>query len=197
MNESDQAKAILESTLRRQEMHWSSLASDIRLSNGVAADIGIDALKTAILINAGAIVALLAFAGQLWNKDEGRNVAWQVLSSGKPFVLGLVCAAVAFAVAYFYQSFVTVVFQHALAKVSDGGDKLKPNSSFTCAAKITAVLMIGLAFGAVGCFIDGSFAVVDTVQVMSVKAEQKTESVTTPSDSQPLKTKNHAVKPAK
>lgn len=197
MNDAEK-KAILESTLRREELHWNSLATDVRNSDRVAADIGIDALKTAVLINAGAIVALLSFAGQLWNKDAGRVLAWDMLNAGKPFALGLVCGSSAFAVAYFYQSFVTALYQHALAKVSIGGDGLKPPVKLTRCAGVAAIIMIGLAFGSVGCFIRGSWAVVDAVQATSVTAPAQLEQTKEESTkAQTLKAKGHKAKSAK
>ena len=57
--------ARYEAVVRRQEIDWRASVDLFAYSDRAAVDIGIGALKTAILINAGAVVALLAFAGQL------------------------------------------------------------------------------------------------------------------------------------
>jgi probable HAF family extracellular repeat protein len=55
-----------------------------------AVDIGITALKTAVLINAGALVALLAFVGQLWGSKNGPKLLLEVWSVSRHFVSGLI-----------------------------------------------------------------------------------------------------------
>ncbi len=78
---------------RRQELDWRALFDLALHSDRAAVDIGLVAIKSAILMNAGAVVVLLAFVGQLWSK-EGDTMA-ALLDSTKPFVWGLFLAAVA------------------------------------------------------------------------------------------------------
>ncbi len=119
-NELERYKAIL----RRQEQNWRARFDRALHSDLAAVDIGLVALKTAILVNAGAVIALLAFVGQIW--DEGGDTMAALLRATKPFVYGLVAAGVAAGVAYFYQSFFTALEQRALAEVSEGADDLTP-----------------------------------------------------------------------
>jgi hypothetical protein len=62
------------------------------------ADVGIVTLRTAILVNAGAVVALLAFVGQLWASQKAVLAA--VLGHAYWFFLGLAAALAASVVAY-------------------------------------------------------------------------------------------------
>jgi hypothetical protein len=57
-------------TARRQEQQWLSQIEMVRHSDRAAVDIGITTLKTAILINSGAIALLVALAGNLWKEDK-------------------------------------------------------------------------------------------------------------------------------
>jgi hypothetical protein len=85
------------------EMRWRARFEVAVQSEGDTIRIGIGALQTAVLINAGALVALLAFVGQLWNKDQGRLLVQSVMKSATPYMWGLFCSALAFVFAYFYQ----------------------------------------------------------------------------------------------
>ena len=78
-------------------------------SDRAAIDIGISALKTIILLNAGSLVTLLAFAGQVWNKNEGQQLASKLMDAGRPFTVGLALAASSFVAAYLYSSSVTAL----------------------------------------------------------------------------------------
>jgi hypothetical protein len=103
---SDEYKGELaryDATARRQDMHWRACFDLFVHSDRATVDVGIGALKTAILVNAGALVTLLAFVGQVWNKDEGRKIASHILSASRPFIFGIVFGAVAFALAYIFQ----------------------------------------------------------------------------------------------
>ena len=135
--------------LRRQEMGWQARFDYVLFSDRAAVDIGLVALRTAILMNAGAAVALLAFVGQLW--DDGNATMSKVLIGIVPFLAGLVCGALAALVAYFYQSFVTAEAQEKLNEVSQqAGDQngwgkrwnLLPNGKKWTRA---AMLLFGIA----------------------------------------------------
>ena len=141
-------------TLRRQEQNWRSRFDRVLHSDRAAVDIGLVVLKTAILVNAGAVIALLAFVGQLW--DEGGDTMAALLRGAKPFIYGLVAAGVAAAVAYIYQSIVTVVEQRALAEVSEGADDLKPQVWVLRLRVWTALAMVGLVLVSYALFIWGA-----------------------------------------
>ena len=63
-----------ESYLRRQEIIWQTYFDARNQTDRGAVDIGIAALKTVVLINAGALVALIAFVAQIWQADGGQAV---------------------------------------------------------------------------------------------------------------------------
>lgn len=128
--------------LRRQEMNWRARFDSMESSDRAAVDIGLVAVRTAVLINAGAAVALLAFVGQLW-RDQNPTLKI-VLHAMQPFVWGLLAAAVAAGVAYFYQSFMTARYQHGLAEISEAADKLQPMKFTPWFAGTTGILMIAL-----------------------------------------------------
>ena len=120
----DKELEAYKASLRRQEQQWGFQTGWILHSDRAAVDIGLTVLKVALLINGGAIVALLAFVGQLWGKEAQRMMG--VLDANLPFMLGLVAAALAAGVAYFYQSFVTAGAWRTLEEISRGAEDLKP-----------------------------------------------------------------------
>jgi hypothetical protein len=150
-----------EATLRRQEIHWQAGFDFVVHCGRAAVDIGLIALKTAILINAGALVALLAFLGQLWDKDHGHALVSHALAASVPFVWGLVAGGAALMVAYFYQSAVTRGAQHSLDAVSEQNGAPAPSTvgvrRFTASS---AIVMVLLAFASLASFVWGAFAVI-------------------------------------
>ncbi len=144
-------------TVRGQEQNWRARFDMVLHSDRAAVDIGLVALKTAILVNAGAVIALLAFVGQLWGR--GGDTMAALLRGTKPFVYGLVAAGVA----YIYQSIVTALQQRALAEVSEGADDLKPQVWVPRLSKWTAVAMVGLVVVSYVLFIWGALDIVDTL----------------------------------
>ena len=108
--------ALYEAQLRRQHDTWRAQLEYILHSDRAAIDLGITTLKTGILINAGALVAVLALVGQLW-KDK-QSLISIVLSTSRHFVWGLIAVAAGSAAAYFYQSFVTWSRDQKLKEIS-------------------------------------------------------------------------------
>ncbi|MGB8275295.1 MAG: hypothetical protein WCF16_08530, partial [Alphaproteobacteria bacterium] len=96
--------ADLKTKLRWEEMTWRANFDRYIHSDRAAVDIGLVALRTAILINAGAVVALLAFVAQIWQRNGTQQILSQVLSGMRPFLYGLVSAGLAGGIAYIYQS---------------------------------------------------------------------------------------------
>ena len=74
----------------------------IRLSDRAAVDISLVALRSAIIINGGAVLALLAFVGQLW--DDQDPLITGLFNVSIWFLCGLISGVFAGAIAYFYQS---------------------------------------------------------------------------------------------
>ena len=175
MNQADKELENYKAQLRRQEQNWHVQFENVLHSDRVAVDIGMMALRTVILMNAGAIVAILAFVGQLWSVDSESMV--KVLSGTLLFVWGLVFAASSIAVAYFYQSFVTSLAQRSLAEVSEGSEDLEPfvwKPRFTI---ITRVLMIFLAVLSIGSFILGIFDVINVIEDLPLLPTVSTSTV--------------------
>ena len=146
-NDREGELAQYEAMNRRQDINWRARFDSVQDSDRAAVDIGISALKTLILINDGSLVALLAFVGQIWNKEEGRKLVSQVLGSSYPFMWGLISGGAAITIAYFYQSAITSLKQHDFWEFSGqtqtSGLSKKVSKRI---AKVTCVVMILLAF---------------------------------------------------
>jgi len=153
------------SNLRRQEMVWRARHDSILHADRGAVDIGLVALRTAVLVNAGAIVALLAFISQLWDdtSEDTKNTIGAVLDGMGPFIVGLVSAGVCSVVAYFYQSLVTARRQRHLREISKGADKLAPAQWLPIIVGLFGTLMIGLVVLSYGAFVVGTMWVVDVL----------------------------------
>ena len=70
-------------------------------SDRAAVDIGIFVLKVVMVVNAGALIALLATFGQFKDVQE---VAGSIAASAYPFFFGLVAAILGAMLSYIYQS---------------------------------------------------------------------------------------------
>ncbi len=126
-----------------------------------AIEIGLVALKTAILVNAGSVVALLAFVGQLWTSDKATMAI--VLQSTKWFVWGLIAGGVGAGVAYIYSSGVTWHRLRELQEVSEGAEDLKPQKWAPRAIMSMAAGMVALVALSYGLFIRGAVGIVDAL----------------------------------
>ena len=157
-DDDDKALEDYKANLRREELAWQTRFERVLHSDRAAVDIGLVALRTAILVNAGAVVALLAFVGQLWR--DGGDTLSAVLKGTAPFVYGLVAAGVAAAVAYFYQSLVTFHEERKLAEVSEGAEDLKPRRWSPRLVGVFAIIMITLVLASYGLFIWGALDIV-------------------------------------
>ncbi len=151
--EDDKGLEAYKAELRREEHRWQAQVETIRHCDRAAVDIGLTVLRTALLINAGAVVALLAFVGQLWGREEQRMAG--VLDASLPFVGGLASAALAAGVAYFYQSFVTAMAQRALEEISRGAKDLNPQVWIPRLTDWTRVAMVALVVLSYGLFLWG------------------------------------------
>lgn len=155
-------QAQYESQLRREEMSWQAQADRVIQSDRAAVDIGLVALKTAILVNAGALVALLALVGQLW---DHHSVVSAVVAYCRSFVRGLAYAVVASAVAYIYQSTVTYsegkILESISANPSVGQKTLK---HLVLAQGWVGILMLALVAASIIEFGLGVIGVADALE---------------------------------
>ena len=141
--------------LRRQEMNWQARYQTADNSDMAAVQIGLAAIRAAILVNAGAIVALLTFIGQLWGKKDEAEALRAVIDAVMPFVVGLSCGALSIGLAYLYQSALTKWEIRLLAEVSADSEKLPPFKTVPRFCKVTSVIMISLGAASFACFVWG------------------------------------------
>jgi hypothetical protein len=139
-----------EADIRHNEMHWQTQNDRIEHIDRAAIDIGLAANKIAILLNGGALVAVLALVGQLWDRD--RHIVSQLIPKSTPFVRGLICGFGALCIAYVYQSIMTVWAQNELKKLSKVSYKKIP---FLWIAALLAILMLIFAAGSFWGFVLG------------------------------------------
>jgi hypothetical protein len=148
-----------DATLRRQEMQWKENCDQAIHSDRAAVDLGIAALKTVILINAGALVVLLAFVAQVWTKDNGKKIASGILDASDAFVVGLVAGVLAFGIAYIYQSALTRRLWRNVEEISAQSGPL-PSIRWLGRIEIACkVIMVILTILSILAFICGALAV--------------------------------------
>lgn len=150
---SEEDRVMHEAKLRRSEVIWTAYYGNMLHSDRAALDIGISALKTAILINAGALVALIAFITQVWLSEQKQTVVTTVIGACEFFVYGLVSASAVFLIAYLYQSAVTASFLPALEELPLS--KKEPSKKLEWFIKLTRMFMILLGIGSLVCFVIG------------------------------------------
>lgn len=124
-----------------------------RHSDRAAVDIGLLLLKNAVLINAGALVAILAFLGQFGESPK----ALGVLHSSRAFIGGLTFALVGAVAAYFYQSHVTYREGLNINKLNQVGPG--PSLKVERVRIILAVIMLLLILASYGALACGAFDV--------------------------------------
>lgn len=154
--------AQYEATLRRQEQEHRMRFDRALCSDRAAVDIGIGVVRTAILINSGGLIAMVSFVGQRLGKSEPVH---SLVSASEWFVGGLVLSVIAFAVAYIYQSIVTVMEQHWLSQLSIGSDA-PPSRLARWSNAITGCFMVGCTLLSVAAFSRGAVLVVTTVDAL-------------------------------
>jgi hypothetical protein len=127
----------------------------VRHSDRAAVDIGITLLKSALLVNAGSLVALLALSGQLWK--EAHETAAKVLTNSHAFMWGLGLAVAGSVVAYVYQSLVTRLELDNLTKLMGRGNG--PWKRLRLTTKIFAIMMVSLVLASYVMFLFGTFRI--------------------------------------
>lgn len=139
--------------------------TEMQQSDQWSVDLGIIALKTALLINAGALVALLAFASNLSSLFENRDGSlWNLLAAFRPFVYGVVAAALAAGVAYLYQSIAAATAEHEFRELLAGQGLFKSRGWLDLSGGVTAIIMIILVLFAYAAFAWGAVGVISGLQ---------------------------------
>ena len=147
----------------RFELDWNSRLKTMLSYNEGAVQIGITVLRTAVLLNGAAVIALLAFSAQLWKAMPG--IASQVIGKSIWFAIGAFVGALGAAAAYFYQSFVAGLAEKSLRDISakpDAPDKftwLQPGRFYTAWA------MVGLVTASYVMFAIGLCAVLNALSL--------------------------------
>lgn len=146
---------------------WVETVTQYRLdlfqaSDRAAVDLGIAGLNAITLLNGGAIVALLAFVGQVWDGGQGATIVKTIAQAGMPFGWGVVAASVSFFAAYFYQSSVTWVAHNALeAHLDPSSTQVEVERHASIMRDVFKVLMVTLSIASVGLFLWGVVRVSD------------------------------------
>ncbi|QPC44620.1 hypothetical protein HW532_19080 [Kaustia mangrovi] len=143
--------------LRREEQTWQCRKELYVHCDRATVDIGTVALRSAILVNAGAVVALLAFVGQLWG--TGDAVLSAVFAAMRPFVWGLIAAVFASGIAYTYQFLVTWHAMYEWREVSADAKLSGPPKWLTRTAVLVAIVTVLLVTFAFVLFAYGAFSV--------------------------------------
>jgi hypothetical protein len=145
---------------RLLELDWQKKLDLYNHSARAAVDLGIAALNAITLLNGGAIVALLAFVGQVWNEGKGAGIVKVLVNSGSPFGWGVAAGGASFFMAYFYQSTVTWRVNLALAALSGPPPaEVRRRAEFTF--NLTKILMVLSATAAYLLFLWGVFQVLN------------------------------------
>ncbi len=134
---------------------WEAQQRFVLHSDQLAAGIGVDALKTVIFVNAGAIVAVIAFAGQMWGKPGGNIVVHGIIGASTPFLLGVIAGVLAFVLAYLYQSALTFLAVRAL----DWNHQVQGPRWAKIAQICLHISMVALTFVSLSAFVWGAIRV--------------------------------------
>lgn len=157
--QTDEARVRHEANLRREEIIWEAYNGRMVHSDRAAVDLGIGALRAAVLVNAGSIVAVLAFVAEIWKVDRKRIIINQIVDATELFVYGLTCGIFAFLIAYFYQSAVTASYYPELSEIPLA--KKTISKKHDCFIKIVRVVMVILGVIALVLFICGSVTILN------------------------------------
>lgn len=146
---------------------WALRQIGVLASDRAAVDIGLVTLRTAILVNSGAIVALLAFVGQLWPENGlllgGAVVLPIVLHGLWPFIVGLGLALFSAPIAYIYQSLVTASGDRQLSRITPSTDTVDETSRLDIWIRVLAILMVGGTAASYGLFCYGAWGIMDAL----------------------------------
>jgi hypothetical protein len=95
-----------------RQQYQKGIYAAYNASGPASAQFGIAAIKTGLLLNGGALVALLAFAAQVIKNENAPSIGLaNVFAQATWFVIGLCGSVMSFVSAYLYQSTTTKAFQ--------------------------------------------------------------------------------------
>lgn len=135
--------------LKWQKMYETALHSD-----RVAADLGIFVMKILLVINGGALIAVMNAVQPL---GQNKQIAGQMTDGGGMFLWALAAAALAAGVAYFYQGCITSLEWNKMHVEFGGGTPAKRMS--IAANVLIYAIIIPLCLLSFGLFLCGGLRV--------------------------------------
>lgn len=152
---------------RREELAWEFKRDFFHHSDRAAIDLGIAGLNAITLLNGGAIVALLAFIGQVWNDGKGADIVKALIHAGIPFGWGVAAGGTCFFMAYFYQSSVTRIAGLELEALGNPSPEKIVRKRAERSSIIWKALMVLSAVAAVFLFLWGAVRVSEAFLIFS------------------------------
>ncbi|PIW25845.1 MAG: hypothetical protein COW30_18105 [Rhodospirillales bacterium CG15_BIG_FIL_POST_REV_8_21_14_020_66_15] len=142
-------------------------------SDLLAANIGVFVLKTVIILNAGALVTLIAAYPHL--RNETGFVA-RLPEAGTLFFWGLAAAIVAGFLGYIYQSLVTRNEWDQMAVRFPAPNTKPPKQWAKPTSTILIIIILLLGVFAIGVFLKGASHMLDAFKIDKSQIEQTTKS---------------------
>ena len=141
--------------LRWQKMHDTALHSDT-----IAAEIGVFVLKMFLVINGGALIAVM---GLFQSLAASRAIAGALTTAGEYYLIGLILTMIAAALSYFYQSFITAGDWNDFSLAFNGEPHLAWSAT---AARWTIAIVIALLCISFGYFIAAGLRVLEALRLL-------------------------------
>jgi hypothetical protein len=133
----------------------------LNMANSII-EAGLSALKSVILINGGAAIALLAFLGNAWDKGIQANGVSALIASLSLFSKGVLAGALGMGCRYFSQAFYGYVNNKEIERLVSSFDKQdpvqRPEYKAECAGKVFQALSILSGLAAFYFFYEGTSA---------------------------------------
>lgn len=144
-------------------LQWQKLFEAALHSDRMTGDIGVFVLKIFLVINGGALIALMAAFQPL---AENKEIAADLTSSGMQFLVGLSCAVLAAAVSYFYQTLLTLSKWDQM-QAEFGGEPSMPKASMVSKI-IMYVGVLPLCLGSFVAFLLGALSILDAMRALTI-----------------------------
>lgn len=160
MNQND--NEIRRMTNESRLAQWQKMQEHALHSDRLAGEIGVFVLKIILVINGGALIAVMAAYAQLGTSKE---IATGLADGGRLFLWGILVAALASAASYFYQSFVTAKLWNDMQEAF--GDK----AQYPWARRASQILFLALVFPltlvAYSLFAYGAYKTLHTMELLA------------------------------
>lgn len=137
---------------RMLDHHLSDAIERIKSQN----EFSQSAFRALLLINGGAIVAMLTYAGNVLKPDGVANLTLAFVG----YASGLLCTVIAMIAAYFSQG---AAFDHAWTESQRLLGKPVPESKGSAVNLANRIIAVGLVIGALAGFVLGSAAALDAL----------------------------------